>query len=466
MADPALVDRLAAHKKLGRVPREQLEWLADHGGVLRYEAGALAAEKGVPLQHLYVLLSGHISISVNRGGSLHKVFDWVGGDVSGFMPFSRMQGPPGDTVVEEATEVLAIHRSNFPEMLRACPDVVEVLVHAMIDRARAFNADELHSKRMESLGVLAAGLAHELNNPASAIVRSADHLKGRLEDLERALVEYARAGVSHDEHALAVSVRQQASAAAKPVESALQLSDREEALGDWLADHKADDSLAHPLATMGLPTATFDALAGMMPSDRLAAVLQYLAADQGVREIADEISVAGKRMSDLVSAVKRFSYVDHASSRKPVDIVGGIADTITLLGSKAKTKSVDVRLEAPSDLPRVDGLGGELNQVWTNLIANAIDAAPVNGHVLVKARSERGCVFVSILDDGPGVPDEIKPNIFVPFFTTKDVGQGTGLGLQIARQIVRAHGGELELSAHSPGAEFVVRLPTDGGPAR
>lgn len=463
MPDPTLVDRLALHRQLGGVPHEQLEWLAARGEIRRFAPGDITAPKGDPIDHLFVVLTGHITITVDRGGAAHVVYEWRGGDVTGTLPFSRMRGAPGNAVAQEPTEVLIIHRDHFPAMVRACPDVIEVLVHEMLDRARVFNTDDLHSKRMESLGVLAAGLAHELNNPASAVVRSAAHLSQRFDEMDAALREYIDAGISREEHAAAVRLRSAAPAAGQTMSTPLERSDREDDLAAWLEEHDVDGSLAPALADSRLQIEALDTLADAMRAPKLGAVLRYVAADAGLRQIAVEIGAAATRMADLVSAVKRFSYVDHVAVRKPVDILRGLVDTVTLLGPKARQKSVDVRLEVPPDLPRIDGLGGELNQVWTNLIDNAISAAGDGGKVTVRTLRSGDYLVVEVEDDGPGIPDDVRERIFDAFFTTKPPGEGTGLGLDIANRIVARHHGDLRLKPGPGGACFQVLLPLPAG---
>jgi signal transduction histidine kinase len=188
-------------------------------------------------------------------------------------------------------------------------------------------------------------------------------------------------------------------------------------------------------------------------------VLRYLAADHALRRLSSEIETAASRINTLVSAVKGFTYMDQAVVPKPVNIGQGLSDTLIVLRSKARAKSVELRLDLQPDLPQVQGFGGELNQVWANLIDNAIDAVARNGHVVVSAASHRQSVVVRVVDDGPGIPDQIRDRIFDPFFTTKGVGEGTGLGLEIARRLVQRHAGEVAVSSGPGGTEFRVTLP-------
>src|SRR6516162_11086101 len=185
MMEPNLVNRLAAHKTIGRAAREELEWLAAHGSLRQLKVGDVLTAKGATVESLFIVLSGRIAIYVDRGAGPHKIMEWRGGDVTGMLPYSRLVSPPGDTIAEEPSTILAVPRDQLRAMIRDCQDVTSILVHSMVDRARAFTSSDLHDEKMVSLGKLSAGLAHELNNPASAIERSAAQLEERLEEAER-----------------------------------------------------------------------------------------------------------------------------------------------------------------------------------------------------------------------------------------------------------------------------------------
>jgi signal transduction histidine kinase len=458
--DRELMARLASHRALGSAPPEEHAWLVAHGEPVTYAEGDVVTAKGAQARGMFVLFSGHIVIRMDRGAGAHKIFEWRTGDVGGAIPYSRGASPPSDAIAEERTETLSIDREHFAEMIRECPTVTATLVHAMVDRARQFTSADLRDEKLISLGKLAAGLAHELNNPASAVVRSSKRLTAALDDAERAARILAGAGLSGaqftaiDEARAACDISYDA-AARTPMERA----DREDELTDWLADRGATQEYAVPLADTGTTTAALDRLARSVEGDALEAALGWISACSTVRLLTSEIERAAVRISDLVSAVKGFSYMGHAPTPEPVDIRRGIADTLAMLGAKTRAKSVSVSLELPDDLPRAHGVGVELNQVWMNLIENALDAVPVGGHVSVSASRELDKVGVRIVDDGPGIPLDIRSRIFDPFFTTKGVGKGTGLGLDTVRRLLQRHDGEVSVESVPGRTEFRVRLP-------
>jgi signal transduction histidine kinase len=457
-----LVDRLVVLRALKGVPREQLQWLAGRGVLQRFDAGELVVSHREPIQFLYVILSGHIGIIVNRGGGPRKLLDWRAGDVTGVLPFSRTTHSLGDVVTEEPTEVLSVHRDHFPALVRECYELATVTVHVMLDRTRLFTSEELHDEKMASLGRLSAGLAHELNNPASAVARSAKSLATSVADLDEAAADLGAAACTPGLLTIINRLRDAELFGAGRIVSPLERAEHEEAVADWLARHHMDSAPSDVLANARIDFAALDELAAALDATTLPKAVRYIATVRTVRQIAAEIETAASRIYGLVSAVKGFTHMDQASVPKPVDIGRGIADTLTVLRGKARTKAIELEHDIAADLPMIDGFGGELNQVWSNLVDNAIDAAPKAGHVTVKATREPNAVVVRVIDDGPGIPDEIRDRIFDPFFTTKGVGEGTGLGLDIARRLVERHEGNIDVRSGAGGTEFRVTLPASG----
>ena len=460
MADPALLARLAAHRAIGAAPAAEHEWLIAHGTVRTLAVGDVLNPKGKVAESFHIFLTGHVVIRVDRGAGAHKIFEWRGGDVGGLLPFSRRPSPPNDSVAEEPTEFLDIAQVHLPELIRECPAVTATTVWAMLDRSRQFMSSDLRDEKLISLGKLAAGLAHELNNPASAAVRSAKLLAEALAGAEEAARRLGAARLT-DEQLAAVDAARRACQrpAARISYSTLDRADREDTFTDWLEAHGASTRCAAPLAETGVTLDALDELAENIGRDTLDAALQWIAAGCLVRTLASSIETAASRINDLVGAVKGFTFMDHAPTPEPVDISRGITDTFTMLGAKTREKSVAVSVDIAEDLPRAHAVGAELNQVWMNLIDNAVDAVATGGHVEVTASRVHERIVVRIVDDGPGIPAAIQGRIFDPFFTTKGVGKGTGLGLDIVRRLLQKHDGEIELESRPGRTEFRVRLP-------
>ena len=471
MDDVDLVTRLAQHRTVGAAPREELVWLAAHGDVYHTTRGESLSLSAWMWDNLAIVLSGHIAISVNRGLGPRKVLEWGAGDVTGLLPYSRMtraKPPGGDPMVDEPGDLFMVSRDDFPEMIRQCPTFTTALVHLMIDRVRRFTSNYLQDEKMISLGKLSAGLAHELNNPASAASRSARLLAQGLADLEDASRALGTARLTPAQLETVHRSRQACAPTAAAGLSPVERADREEAIVSWLGAHAAEPDAASALVDTALTLENFDALAAALDGDTLNTTLRWLAADCSTRALAAEVERSVTRIHDLVAAIKRFTYMDRTSAPEPVDLSISLNDTVALLQHKARKKSVRISVDLEPDLPRVRAIGSDLNQIWTNLIDNAIDAVGEAGEVAITAAPRLGFVIVHIVDNGPGIPPNLGEQIFDPFFTTKPVGQGTGLGLDIARRLVRRNDGDIEFESRPGRTEFRITLPIarDGAAAR
>jgi signal transduction histidine kinase len=455
-----LLARLTANRSIGGAPREELEWLIAHGEVRRLDPGDVLGAPGDETHEMIVILTGHIAVYQNRLGARRKLAEWTAGDVSGVFPYSRLRKGSSDVVAEVPTEVFVLMRDQLLPLARECPGITEILVHAMIDRARMFNSTDWQDEKMMSLGKLSAGLAHELNNPASAASRAAASLSDAITQLAAASRVLEGARLNEDQLARVEAFRAACAADAARL-SPIDRSDREEEVTDWLDTHAVDEASAEALVDAGVSTALLDQLADAVSGPALGAAIRWSAAYRSACSLSGDVQKATSRIYELVSAVKRFTYMDRAPVQEPFDLGAGLRDTVILMTAKAREKSTRVTIEIAEDVPRSPAYGAELNQVWSNLIDNALDAIENGGHVTVNARRERGEVIVSVTDDGAGVPDDVKARIFDPFFTTKPVGRGTGLGLDIARRVVEHHHGRIEFDSTKGRTEFRVILPAE-----
>jgi len=456
-----VVNALSSLPVLEHVPPAELEWLCARGDVRRFDQGAIAMEIGSPLDEMWIVLEGRFALHVPRGGGWRKLTDAGPGFVAGTMPYSRVRVVEGRVVVEEEATVFVLSQDHFSDLVHECPELTTALVHNMIDRARDYRTAQVNDERMQSLGRLAAGLAHELNNPASGASSHARALTPLLDDLQFASRALARARLTDEQFERIDAVRSMCADAA-PSRTALEAADREEEFSDWLRRHGIDPVSASLLASAKVSLAALDNLAALVPAETLGVAIRWVASDAAVRQVATQITAATARIHHLVGAVKGFTFMDREGVPENVDIARGLADTVAMLESKARAKAIRVRIETAEDLPTVHGIGSELNQVWEKLIDNAIDAAAVEGNVTVTATRRGDSVVVRVMDDGRGVPEEIRARIFDPFFTTKPVGLGAGLGLDIARRFAHLNDGDLDFTSQPGRTVFRVQLPVAG----
>jgi signal transduction histidine kinase len=461
------VDELRGLEIFEGLPEDQLAWFCAHGTKIELDPGEHMFERGDPADFMYVVVNGRIDGHEEVGGEWLVVATTERGQVTGMLPFSRMTHYPRYTVAAGPTRVLRLDKDDFQVMLVVSPEVGQRLVATMSDRVRGDVRLHQQREKMIALGRLSAGLAHELNNPAAAISRAAAALS---EDLARLPAATARLTRRHLDEA-AVDAIQRLSMLARATESRvlspLQRGEREEELEDWLGPRGVPESwrIAGTFADVGLSVEALEDSAGRIPAAALGDALAWVEVGLAAERTVAEISSASERISSLIASIKTYSHMDRSSEHKPTDVREGLDNTLTILAHKIRKKAIRLSRDYQEDLPRISANAGELNQVWTNLIDNAIDAVGEGGAVAVEAKQMDASLVVKVIDDGPGIPDDLRPHIFEPFFTTKGVGEGTGLGLDIALRIVRIHRGRIDVESRPGHTEMRVQLPVspEGG---
>jgi signal transduction histidine kinase len=455
-----LMARLREHRTLRGVPEKELAWLVAHGEPRRYFRGEEMLPRDLSVPWMSIMFSGHLTIYVDRGAGSRRTMDWSAGDIAGMLPYSRMKIAPGMPTIEDTAEFLMIHRELLPEMTRECPEVTARCVGHMLDRARVFTQHDEQDEKIMALGRLSAGLAHELDNPAAAVMRSTKLLPNLVAEANRTALALGAAGVSPDQLAAIERLRDSCLATrVQLVRSPLEQGRHEEEIVDWLDDRGIQITGVEMLAETPLTLAMLDAIERAVDPEVLEPALQWVAATCAVRTLVNETGDAATRMSELVRAVRAYSHHNEAPTTQAIDILTSLTETLAVLRAKAKGKSVRVEVRTEPGMPGVDAVAGELNQIWSNLIDNALDAAPEGGNVQVTANQEGDCVVVRVVDDGPGVPPDLSERVFEPFFTTKPVGKGTGQGLAIVDRLVKRRRGKIDLFSSPGRTEFRVTLP-------
>jgi len=451
---------------------EQLSWLGERGWVVSLPSGATVFNEGAPAELIMVLLSGAIVMRRRVGPDDVEIVrtDQRGvyaGAMQSYIDDPSLQNHTATVSVLSDVRLWLIRAEDFSEAVRTWFPMAIHLLEGLFLGMR--NSQQLVQQRQQllALGALTAGLTHELNNPAAAAVRANAALKDRVAGMRRKLAMLAHNEIDPRLLELLVDVQEEAvlGIASAPKLTAIEESEREDDLSDWLDAHGVTGGweLAPVFVGAGTTPEFLDKVAEGAPADLLDGALRWLAYTLETELLLGEITDSVTRISTLVAAAKQYSHMDRAPFER-ADIHDGLKSTLSMLAGKLDGLTVVKDLDR--SLPVVPIYGGELNQVWTNLIDNAVQAMDGHGTLTIRTSLDGDHVRVEIGDTGPGVPAELRQRIFEPFFTTKPVGQGTGLGLDISyRIVVGRHGGDLRVESQPGNTRFIVRLPLTERPA-
>jgi signal transduction histidine kinase len=440
------------------LPDDQLAWFLSQSQEMHIKAGETYVRQGDPADSMFVILEGQFQWRGEFGGET-IVLAGKPGDVTGVLPFSRMKQ---FTVTGRAItdgRVLKFPTSLFPDLIQKMPELTTRLVGLMSDRIREATRIEQQRDRLASLGKLSAGLAHELNNPASAATRATSQLRDILKKIKNASLELGRRDLTSTQKAEIEKLETSFTRQDIVPPDALTIGDLEDQIDSLLRSHGQNDlwQLAAALARRNIRPEVLESLFANLDADTARAALVRIAASVEVASLLHEIESSTSRISDLVRAIKEYTYMDQAAVQS-VDVVKSLETTLTILNHKLK-HGVAVQRDYQKVPLLVNSFGSELNQVWTNIIDNAIDAMGGKGELRVRTYRDDGCVVVEIGDNGPGISPEVEPHIFEPFFTTKRVGEGTGLGLDTVQRIVKKHRGNIQVKSKPGNTRFEVWLP-------
>jgi signal transduction histidine kinase len=447
------------------LPDDQIEWFLSQSKELHIKAGEAYSRQGDPADAMYVILEGELQGRGEFAGETF-IFSTKAGEITGVLPFSRMKvfTVSGRAVTD--SRALRFPRSQFQELVQKMPELTQRLVGMMSDRIRETTRVEQQRDRLVGLGKLSAGLAHELNNPASAAKRAAGLLREVFKRIKEASLELGRRNLTPTQRA---EIEKLEASFIQPNElppDALTVSDLEDQIDSLLRSHGQNDlwQLAADLARRNVKPAVLESLFANLGPDIARAALVRIAASVEIANLLNELESSTSRISDLVRAIKEYTYMDQSPVQN-VDVIKGIENTLTILQFKLK-RGVTVHREYEKIPLLVNSFGSELNQIWTNLIDNAIDAMNGSGDLRIRTYREDDCVVVEITDNGPGISPEVEAHIFEPFFTTKAVGEGTGLGLDTVQRIVRKHRGNIQVESKPGETRFQVYLPLAGSEGR
>jgi signal transduction histidine kinase len=430
------------------------------------EPGDVVIEEGTPGDSLYVVLSGELEITKRDGEREVVLATRKTGEAVGEM--SLLEHTPRSASVRalQPSELLEISPDAFRTVLETNPSTAMTVLRTVASRLRSTEASLMQSEKLASLGTLAAGLAHELNNPAAAIQRSTQHLREAFETWRRRTVELQTLNLGADEQARLTELESGIETCGSPRPDDAESARHEEQLIDELEKLGLDDAaeIAPALVAYGWTVERLRPIARAFAAAHVKPVLQWLGAGFAVQQLVAEIRRSAQAISEIVRAVKSYAYLDQAPVQD-VDVRAGLEDTLVILRHRLKD-GIEIARDFEAGLPTIEAYASELNQVWTNLIDNAIHAMNGRGVLELRVRRVGSEVEVRIADNGPGIPPAIASRIFDPFFTTKPQGQGTGLGLHIAHNIiVTRHHGRIDVESRPGRTEFKVSLPIRMKPA-
>jgi signal transduction histidine kinase len=460
---------LSAFETFHGVPESQLQWFIDQSIVKEYAEGESLFSPDEPMNFTHIIMRGKIRVLFVQAGQQREVYTLEPGDITGNLPYSRATSARATGLVSEKALVVSFPKEKYHELICNNHDLTTRFVQEMTSRVREFTQLQQQNEKMMALGKLSAGLAHELNNPAAAIVRSSESLKNHLQLLPRTFKDVIAIRMTDEQVDLVNNRLFEKLKSFDRSGNTLSLMERascEDDLTDWFDDHGIENALeiAENFVEFGFNEDDFDFFVEHIPEKDLQPVIHWINNNLVTEKMVADIHDAAERIGKLVASVKNFTHMDRSPDKQLADLHSGIRNTLTMLNHKVKKSKIEYKEDFDVNIPPVKILVSELNQVWTNLIDNALDALENNEkpRLTIKTRAENGFIKVHIIDNGPGIPKDIQSKIFDPFFTTKEMGKGTGLGLDVVNRIVAQHNGKVTLNSGPGNTDFEVCIPING----
>jgi len=460
-----LLAQLQAFDIFKNVPTEALEWLVEKSNFFCLEKDDYFFRSGEEVNEMQILLTGSYLVSRTHEGKQRELGVWDAPYVTGVLPFSRMTHAGADGIALESATFLTLSKDCFTEMVNVSYDMTQALVAVMTERVRDFQQMRLMDEKLMALGKMSAGLAHELNNPASAMVRSSQELHKHLSNSPERFKDAMTMRVNGEDIDTVNKVLFERITTRVDTQE-LSLMEREERMDDlvdWFEDHNIEDSdeAIETFVDWDFRPEHLDLIAEALPEAALAPIIWWIETSLTTEGLVEEIQTASSRIAELVSSIKSYSHMDSDPSMEFIDIHKGITSTLTMMKFRFKKKRIELDKTCDLNLPHIKALEGELNQVWTNLISNALDVLPDDGSgkITIRTYQQRNNLCIDFTDNGPGIPDDIQSRVFEPFFTTKGIGEGTGMGLDIVRRVLQRHGGAISVESVPGRTCFLICFP-------
>jgi signal transduction histidine kinase len=459
---PDLLPTLQSFPDFANIDADSLKWMIDRSEYRFYMDGEHIFQPGEPIDHMMVIMEGKYFVRLVREGEMKELGIWEKGAVTGVLPFSRMKETRAYGTAQGDVYVLVLHKKYFTEMVNVDYHLTQNLVAIMSNRIREFTSLRFQDEKLMSLGRLSAGLAHELNNPASAMKRSAEELYQKVHSTPDKFKKIMTMRVSPEDtdriNSIMYRKLQQES---YPDLSLMEREEKMDDLIDWLDENEVPqaEDLADTFVDYDFKTEDLEEIRSLLRESDLAGVLAWIESTLSLERLVGEIQESADRISTLVKSVKAYSHMDRADAREEIDLHNGLRNTLIMLKHKFKHGHIDLHKDWDLQLPHIIAHASSLNQVWTNLIVNALDAMPDGGKLTIRTHRDRDFLCVDVEDTGVGIPEEDLTRIFDPFFTTKPMGEGTGMGLDIVKKILDRHKATIRVQSHPGQTIFTVCFP-------
>lgn len=465
------IDDMKKVMALNELPDDHLQWILDHSTYHEFQDGDIIAKYGEPAEVMWISLMGSVAFYMYINGRQVYYFTFennnISGGVGGLLPYSRMKTHPGYSYAIGNVKLLRLHKDHFHDLEMLNPDFIQRLIGYMTERAKAFATTQLQHEKVDALGNLAAGIAHEMNNPAAAITAIADELTKRVSrnyTLTKNLLD-DNVKAEHIQNIHLLIEKKVSAPAENNKRSTMQRMQAQDDIEDWLDKNGITQrEAAETFAEFGFSLEELEQIRTDAGAETLGSVIPWLENLISSQKMIKDLAEASGRISNLVAAIKSHVHMDRTNDLQPTNIHKDIETTLTLLGFKLRQKNIEVIKKFCNDLHDVPAFVGELNQVWTNLIDNAIAALDKNGTLTIETTCDQKNVKIAVMDNGSGIPKDIITRIFDPFFTTKKVGEGTGIGLDIVSRIVKRHNGEIKVESIPGKTIFTVCIPLTAQP--
>lgn len=464
MQATTIIDQFKEIETLKDIPTSDLQWMLDQGEVIQLQEGEFIFQPDKDANHLLILLKGRVRGYSVRNGSEKEFGFFEKGSITGVLPYSRMKKASAYAVATEPLELFRLHRNCFSEMIKEHHELTTAFVHLMTSRVREFTSSRLQEDKLMSLGKLSAGLAHELNNPASAILRSAQSLSSHLKAVPEKFKKVIKIQMSDQQvDGLNEILFSKIEKGLNNHLSMMVKSEKEDEIAEWLEEKGVEDGyeFADQFIEFGFEIDDLEKINQVVGAGHFVPVIGWIDNNLTTEKMVLEIKDASERIANLIGAIKTYSHMDQNQDRQSCDIHQGLSSTLRMLEHKIRKNGIDLEEEYENDLPKVEGFPSELNQVFTNIIDNALDAMENSENKVLSIQTEKigNIARIRIEDSGGGIDPEVVNKIFDPFFTTKEVGKGTGLGLEVVQRIIAKHKGTIKVESRPGKTAFIIHLP-------